>query len=211
MNSLQETEAKFYVRDLKRIESRLQELEARLIQGRILETNIRFDLPDGGLRSEGRVLRLRQDTAARLTYKSGSTNEDGVLSRREIEFIVEDFGKARQFLEALGYQRLFYYEKHRTTYELQTSEVLRDLVHVMLDELPYGDFVEIEGENVASIRAAAEKLNLKWEAAIPTSYHMLFERLCARHPELERTELSFAALRERDISMEELSIPAGDA
>jgi len=211
---MQETEAKFFVRDLERISSRLHSLEALLIQERVLETNIRFDLPDGGLRSEGRVLRLRQDTEARLTYKSGSTNEQGVLSRREIEFVVDDFEKARQFLEALGYQKLFYYEKYRTTYELsQTSEVLKDLgglVHVMLDELPYGSFVEIEGENIESIKAIAYKLNLKWDAAIPTSYHMLFERLCAKHPELDRAELSFSALRGRNISVEELSIRAGD-
>ena len=57
----QETEAKFYVRDLDRVESRLLELDARLLQGRILETNIRFDLPGAPLRAEGRVLRLRRD------------------------------------------------------------------------------------------------------------------------------------------------------
>lgn len=184
-----------------------------MIQERVLETNIRFDLPDGGLRSEGRVLRLRQDTEARLTYKSGSTNEGGVLSRREIEFVVEDFGKARQFLEALGYQKLFYYEKYRTTYSLPTSEALKTpevSVHVMLDELPYGNFVEIEGETVETIRRVADSLNLKWDTAIPTSYHMLFEQLAAEYPELDRTELSFSALRGRNISVEELSIHAGD-
>ena len=211
---MQETEAKFFVLNLDGIRRRLQALEALLIQKRVLETNIRFDLPDGGLRSEGRVLRLRQDTETKLTYKSGSTNQQGVLSRNEIEFGVEDFEKARQFLEALGYQKLFYYEKYRTTYELlQTSEVIKDLgglVHVMLDELPYGSFVEIEGENIESIKAIAYKLNLKWDAAIPTSYHMLFERLCAKHPELDRAELSFSALRGRNISVEELSIRAGD-
>ena len=120
---MQEIEAKFYVMDLKKIEACLQGLEARLIQPRILETNIRFDLPDGGLRSEGRVLRIRQDTEAKLTYKSGGTNEQGVLSRTEIEFVVEDFEKAKQFLEALGYQKLFYYEKYRTTYEFNFSTV----------------------------------------------------------------------------------------
>lgn len=210
---MQETEAKFFVLNLDGIRRRLQTLEALLIQERVLETNIRFDLPDGGLRSEGRVLRLRQDTEARLTYKSGSTNEQGVLSRREIEFVVEDFDKAGQFLEALGYQKMFYYEKYRTTYSLQTSEVLKTSevsAHIMLDELPYGKFVEIEGEIVETIRGVAESLDLKWDTAIPTSYHMLFEQLCAKHPELDRTELSFSALRGRDISVEELSIRAGD-
>jgi len=87
----QETEAKFYVLNLMEIEILLQDLGARLIQSRVLETNIRFDLPDARLRSGRRVLRLRRDTEARLTYKSAGTNEQGVLSRTEIEFIVEDF------------------------------------------------------------------------------------------------------------------------
>jgi adenylate cyclase class 2 len=211
---MQEIEAKFYISDLDGIRTRLQTLEALLIQERVLETNIRFDLPDSSLRSEGRVLRLRQDTEAKLTYKSGSTNEQGVLSRTEIEFVVEDHDKAKQFLEELGYQRLFYYEKYRSTYELSlTSQVLRDLgglVHVMLDELPYGNFVEIEGETVESIQAVADELNIKWDTAIPTSYHALFERLCAKHPGLDPKELSFTALNRLNITVEELSIRAGD-
>jgi adenylate cyclase class 2 len=239
---MQEIEAKFYVSDLDGIRTRLQppppfghlpqirnktlrkfinfysriwgRLGGGLIQPRVLETNIRFDLPDGGLRSEGRVLRLRQDTEAKLTYKSGSSNEQGVLSRTEIEFTVDDYEKAKQFIEALGYQKLFYYEKYRTTYELhQTSEVSKtsEVLHIMLDELPYGNFVEIEGEGVESIHAVADKLNLKWDTAAPISYHLLFTRLCAKHPKLDPTDLSFAALKGVDIKAEDLSIRAGDS
>ena len=211
---MQEIEAKFYVLDLDGIEARLQTLETRLIQERVLEMNIRFDLPDGRLHSEGRVLRLRQDTEAKLTYKSGSINQQGVLSRKEIEFVVEDFEKAKQFLEALGYQKLFYYEKYRTTYELQTPEVFGDLgglLHVMLDELPYGNFVEIEGESVEAIREVADTLSLKWDTAIPTSYHVLFHRLCAKHPELDPKELSFAALNGLNITLTGLAVCAADA
>src|SRR5688500_3338172 len=118
----QETEAKFYVNDLDKIITRLHELEALLIQERVLETNIRFDLPDGRLRSEGRVLRLRQDTDARFTYKSPSTNQQGVLSRTEIEFTVGDFEKAKEFLEALGYQKLIAYEKYRRSEERRVGK-----------------------------------------------------------------------------------------
>lgn len=67
-----ETEIKFYVRNLKAVAARLENLSAQLIQPRVLETNLRFDLPDGSLRQQARVLRLRQDTAARLTYKGPS-------------------------------------------------------------------------------------------------------------------------------------------
>jgi len=205
----QEIEAKFYVRDLEQIRASLEGLEAHLIQARVLETNIRFDLPDARLSSEKRVLRLRHDTDARLTYKSASTNNQGVLDRTEIEFTVEDFEKAKRFLEALGYQPIFYYEKYRTTYVLpETSE---GSLHVMLDELPYGNFVEIEGNSVESIREVASQLNLNWDAVVGTSYSALFRRLGETHSDLDPRYLTFAELNGLNIRAKELSVYPADA
>lgn len=198
----QEIEAKFHVQDLDWIRERLVELGAHLLQDRVLETNIRFDLPGTPLRTEGRVLRLRRDTAARLTYKSASQNEQGVLSRREIEFIVEDFDKAQQLLEALGYRKLFYYEKYRTIYELYETRI-------MLDELPYGDFLEIEGDGHASIRSAADQLALDWGAAIAASYHALFERV-RRALKLPIEDLSFADFAGIQVRSDDLEVLAAD-
>lgn len=216
MNNLQEMEAKFYVLDLKKIETRLQNLEARLIQPRVLETNIRFDLFDDSqprLRSEGRVLRLRRDTETRLTYKDSGRSEQGVVDRTEIEFTVDDFAKAKLFLEALGYQKLLEYEKYRTTYELlQTSDVPSDLgglVHVMLDELPYGNFVEIEGESIQIIHYIVEQLDLNRNAAISKSYSALFEN--ARQTlKLPFKDLTFANFAEVEVSPQHLQVQPAD-
>ena len=216
----QEIEAKFYVQDLDRIRTRLYELQTNLIQPRVLETNIRFDLPDASLRSERRVLRLRRDTDARLTYKDPSQNEQGVLSRREIEFTVEDFDKAKDFLEALGYRPIFYYEKYRTTYMLEYTRKLVGFrqqavelqsCHIMLDELPYGNFVEIEGESVEQIQEVSNQLNLNWDKVIAKSYNALFERLCIARSQLDRAQLTFATLNGLDIKVEELSVQAADS
>src|SRR6266487_4540469 len=182
----QETEAKFYVLHLDQITTRLQKLQARLIQQRVLETNLRFDLPDASFHSTGRVLRLRRDTKARLTYKGAGQNKSGVLDRQEIEFVVDDFEKARQFLEALGYRQTMVYEKYRATYILESDSLLSENqkrasglqgCQIMLDALPYGDFVEIEGETLDQIQSMAVKLNLDWNAAIETSYTGLFENV----------------------------------
>ena len=205
-NNGQETEAKFYVLNLAEIEMHLQDLGARLIQAQVLEANVRFDLPDARLQSDRRVLRLRRDTEARLTYKSASTNEQGVLSRTEIEFIVEDFEKAKQFLEALDYQPIFYYEKYRTTYILQLSE---GPVHVMLDELPYGNFVEIEGETIESIRQVSGALHLKWNAAIGTSYSALFKRV-SQTLNLSFQDLSFEKFAGIQVSSADLGVQVAD-
>jgi len=200
---MQEIEAKFYVRDIKKIETCLQDLEARLIQPRVLETNIRFDLPDGGLRSEGRVLRLRQDTEARFTYKDAGKNEQGVVNRTEIEFVVEDFEKAKLFLEALGYQKLVQYDKYRTTYDLDTC-------HIMLDELPYGNFVEIEGADIATIHNITHKLNLDLKTSISTGYIDLFENT-RKTLGLTFTDLTFANFTGIQVAPAHLHVQPADA
>lgn len=199
---MQETEAKFYVQDLGRVKSQLGKLGARIIQERVLETNIRFDLPGAPLRAKGRVLRLRHDTEVRLTYKSASVKEQGVLSREEIEFVVEDFEKAKHFLEALGYQKLVYYEKYRTTYEWNKT-------HIMLDELPYGNFVEIEGETIESIHGVTDQLNLQWETAIGTSYNALFDRV-RRALQLLFQDLSFSNFEGMNVQASDLEVFAAD-
>ncbi len=198
----QETEAKFYVLHLDKITARLAELQARLIQPRVLETNLRFDLPDASLSSKGQVLRLRRDTKARLTYKGASQNKSGVLDRQEIEFVVDDFEKARQFLEALGYQQSMVYEKYRATYELKNTSI-------MLDELPYGDFVEIEGETEEQIQAVSKKLNLDWNAAIETSYTGLFENV-KKLLRLSFQDLSFKNFEGIKVASDQLNVRAAD-
>ena len=201
-NTGQETEAKFYLRQLDKMIVRLEDLAAQLVQPRVLETNLRFDLPAASLRSQGRVLRLRRDTTARLTYKGPSQNQQGVLGREEIEFVVEDFEKARQFLEALGYQKSIYYEKYRTTYEL-------DNAFIMLDELPYGKFLEIEGETVEQIQAVSAKLNLTWDTAIGTSYTVLFENI-RQALQLPFQDISFENFEGLQITADDMRVRAAD-
>lgn len=198
-----ETEVKFYVRDLKRVELRLRELKARLIQPRVHEVNLRFDNPGGDLRRSLKVLRLRKDSKAKLTFKGPSeAREGGVLSRREVEFTVGDFDSAREFLELLGFVPIVFYEKYRATYELEG-------VHVMLDELPYGEFVEIEGEDIVALRRVAGLLGLNWEAMVKAGYHALFERVVDKHG-LEAGKLSFKALENVRITPDDLRIIPAD-
>jgi len=197
--NVQETEVKFYVNDLKRVEEHLRTLGAPLIQPRVHETNLRFDLPDGSLRTAGQVLRLRMDTQAHLTYKGPSERLDGVLSRAEYETQVENFEAAQNILHALGYVVSATYEKYRTTYEWEG-------LHIMLDELPYGDFVEIEGPNVERLRTASCALGLDFEAAIPASYLALFEGLCQKR-NLDPARLTFEAVEKGSISAQDLCTP----
>ncbi len=198
----QEIEAKFYLLHLDLMRTRIHRFKASLIEPRILEANLRFDLPDGSLGSKGHVLRLRNDTKSRLTFKGESQNKKGVLVRKEIEFVVEDFEKARQFLEALGYQKIVYYEKYRTTYALEHTSI-------MLDELPYGNFIEIEGESVGQIQAVAANLDLDWNAAIDRSYTALYENV-RQSLKLSFEDISFENFDGMHVTAADLKVHAAD-
>jgi adenylate cyclase, class 2 len=198
----QETEVKFYVGDLAKVESKLIALGADLIQPRVHESNLRFDTPEDSLRRAGKVLRLRQDESSKMTLKSGTSASDGILSRKEIEFGVESFEAARELIESLGYQVILFYEKYRRTYELNG-------LHIMLDELPYGDFVEVEGDDAKSIRAISNSIGLNWKAAIEASYSALFQRI-AEPRGLDAAKLTFEAFDSGKLDAKELSVTQAD-
>jgi adenylate cyclase class 2 len=198
----QEIEAKFLLRTHAPVQRRLTALGARVEIPRVHETNLRFDTPTGDLGRARQVLRLRQDVHAVMTFKGPAQSDQEVSVRQEIEFTVSDFGAARRLLEALGYRLAVMYEKYRTTYRLE------NLV-VVLDEMPYGNFVEIEGRNAAEIHAAAGRLGLRWEARSNLSYLAIYEQ-ARQHYELPARELSFAALHNVTPSPAELGLDYAD-
>jgi adenylate cyclase class 2 len=166
-----EIEAKFAVPRLDPIRHRLLQLSARQARPRLQETNLRFDLPDGRLEKAGQVLRLRKNHDTRLTFKAPGPDSE---HRLEVEVGVDKANAMQNLLEALGYRVVFVYEKYRETFALPEAEV-------MLDELPFGVFVEIEGADLGRVRQAAENLDLLWEERLPLGYLGLFERLRQRH------------------------------
>lgn len=162
-----EIEAKFYVGDLDPLHEILHSSGAQQARERTFERNWRFDTPSRKLSASGEVLRIRKDHRVRLTYKRPIT---GTLERVEIEIEVDDSEKTKMFLEAMGFEVFFIYEKYRETFLLGDAEVV-------LDEVPYGCFVEIEGPSVKAVRETASKLNLTWEHRLASTYLGLFERL----------------------------------
>jgi hypothetical protein len=50
----------------------------------------------------------------------------------------------------------------------------------MLDELPFGIFIEIESEDTNSLKKCAEILDLGWELNINAGYLGIYENLCKK-------------------------------
>ena len=165
-NPLQETELKLHTPDLGAVRVALNRAGAILLKPKVFERNLRYDRNDGSLTAAGIVLRLRQDDAVKLTYKEAGSIERGIISRFEAEVEVSDFETMDLILRRLGFEIGLIYEKYRTTYGLAGAEVT-------LDELPYGNFTEIEGD-AAAIERVVELLGLGDCQRMMASYTDMF-------------------------------------
>ena len=162
-----EIEVKFYLSDMDYIRDRIVELGA-VSMGRVLETNIRFDDADNRLIQKKSLLRLRQDTKTSLTFKSEPPfKSDQFKILRELEVEVSDFTTMKHILEFLGFREEQVYEKWRETFMLGST-------NLCLDTMPYGDFLEIEGQK-EDIKKLASQIGLKWKKRILLNYLAIFD------------------------------------
>ena len=90
---------------------------------------------------------------ATLTYKRRIPGASAIKQQREEETDVADPEAMEAILEALGFTAALVYEKRRQTWRLGKTEIV-------IDVLPFGLFMEIEGR-VNEIKAVERKLGLK--------------------------------------------------
>jgi adenylate cyclase class 2 len=200
VNSIhQETEVKLYVQELDSIRDLLETIGAKCVQDRVHERNTRYDSDNGSLTQRGIVLRLREDDGIILTYKEAGNIERGIVSREELEVEVSDFRIMEAILEKFGYRPAMFYEKYRTVYTLEGAEI-------MLDELPFGNFVEIEGD-ISHIEALMGKLGLANIKRRADSYIKLFDYV-KHHLGLNFRDLTFGNFADIDVP-ESAFVPPG--
>jgi adenylate cyclase class 2 len=192
-NEWQEVEVKLRTPDLKAVRRALEAAGATLLKPRVFERNLRYDNADGALTAAGIVLRLRRDHATRLTYKDNASVERGIVSRFEAEVELNDFDTMDLILKRLGYDVALVYEKYRTTYSLNGAEIV-------LDELPFGNFTEIEGD-AEMIELVIKALGLGGAQRMAGSYIDIFWQVKARLA-LDARDCTFEAFAGVDIRSE---------
>jgi len=104
---------------------------------RLFERNLRYDNPWNGLMRAGKLLRLRQDDGARLTYKAAPPEpvESEVRVRQELEISLSDFDTAARILGHIGLEIRQQYEKYRETFTFGELELVLDDVELLVLEL----------------------------------------------------------------------------
>ncbi|MEP7149142.1 MAG: class IV adenylate cyclase [Acidobacteriota bacterium] len=105
------------------------------------------------LERTGGIVRIRrtQDRAV-LTFKRRVGNQADVKQQVEYETEISDSHAAARILAELDLSPKLIYEKRRKTWTLKSTEVV-------LDELPFGLFMEIEG-SITAIREAEMLLGI---------------------------------------------------
>jgi adenylate cyclase, class 2 len=210
----QETEIKLRIKNVKAFLRAIKRLKAKAIfagSGRIHESNVIFDTPQGGLAQHGQLLRVRIETPetraksasdrssrAMLTFKTppglGSLPGEAAkprarrAGREEIEVEVADAAQLQRVFEGLGLRGWFRYEKYRTTYRLPAAARWAQGLLIELDETPVGIFVELEGSGEAIDRAAKE-LGFSTADYVLKDYLTLYAEDCRKRGEQPRDML----------------------
>lgn len=152
----------------EQITSRLKRIGAEF-DGEEFEENIIYT--GGVLSGRNAVLRLRKIGGAKtlLTYKERLDDDAEIKHQTEYETGVEDFAQIEKILGQLGFERHLIYEKRRRKWRFQKTEIV-------LDELPFGLFMEIEG----SVEAIENAEKLLAAGDLPAE-HLTYPALTASH------------------------------
>jgi adenylate cyclase, class 2 len=153
------------------------EIEQRLHELGVSATELEFEeniLYRGGrLDRGGCALRLRRvNGRALLTFKQRFPTKSSIKHQREEETEVGDADTLAAILHALEFRPALVYEKRRTRWHIGKAEVA-------LDELPFGLFMEIEG-NEKEINRVEKLLKAESLPAVLETYPTLTSRLGKR-------------------------------
>ncbi len=122
------------------------------------------------LAETGAIVRIRRTaTHSVLTYKRRIEGPSVVKRQIEYETEISDPDAADKIVRGLSLTPRLVYEKRRRIWKFRNVEVV-------IDELPFGLFMEIEG-SVSSIKEAEMLLDIEDFETEPETYPRLTERL----------------------------------
>lgn len=137
-----ETEIKYRLTEeqFDKVQNRLKELNANFCGEEHEENNIYVSESLVALNAVLRIRKIGEKTI--LTFKKRLSGNSDIKEQIEHETIIENAEEMEKIIENLGFEKRLVYEKHRKTWHFREVEVL-------LDKLPFGLFMEIEGSFLA--------------------------------------------------------------
>jgi adenylate cyclase class 2 len=187
-----EIELKFPLSDPAALQARLPQFGFHLDTPRTFEHNTLYDTPTRDLRGQKQLLRIRQyGDLCTVTHKrlpDQASSETRYKVRIETETTVTDGPALGEIFQQLGYSPVFVYEKFRTEW----SHAAERSAHLVIDETPIGNYVELEGPPEWIDRTLAE-LKIDPATCLIDSYGTLFLNWKQRSGSAAE-DLTFAAI-----------------
>lgn len=175
-----EIEVKIKIENIDEIREKILSIGAKFI-GKEKQVDEYFDFEDDKLRREDKAIRIRNKKI--LAYKTNSLKEDGMKKVDETEFELQDYEGFITLLHGMGLKKSFLKEKERESFEIEKTKI-------EIDILPFGKFVEIEG-NEENINKISEQLGFDKNQFIPNSYKTLYEKYCEEKNIENKKEIKF--------------------
>lgn len=163
MHSLQETEVKFLNIDKKEILKKLKSLKAKKIFEGDIHTTY-YDTKNKSLEKQNKTVRLRIKKSKtkpeiELTFKKRLSSLEAKVMKEQ-NFIIKDIKTANAFLKSINLiQSGTIPDKHRISYRLKNLQFELDTYK----NCP--TFLEIESDNINSLKQAVELLSLDFKDA----------------------------------------------
>ena len=115
---------------------------------RVYEKNVLYDNPKDLMQITNGRIRLRQSGEnVEFCYKKPIKDDSGIKKEIEHQVEVSNFEITQKILEMMEFQPNYAYERFRTKY-------FNGKVEIVLDEFPFANFMEIEGEEVEILKIA---------------------------------------------------------
>lgn len=163
-----EKEIKIQLTEAEKVIETLRNCGA-IFLGAAFEKTIRFDTSNHLLEQNGLFLRVRNGFSNKITLKEKIGEDSVTRNRLETEIEVDDVDKVAYIFQKIGFNYTRVMEKYRMKWCLKEAEIV-------IDELPFGVFMEIEG-NSDDIMSLLFFLNLSSEKVILETYWELNEKI----------------------------------
>jgi adenylate cyclase class 2 len=172
--------------DLVELVKTLKELKAEK-EFCVQQITNRFDTANQSLESRGVFLRTRTGEINTLTLKRKiSGGDNNIKSREEIEIDLnskEEVYTLNKIINILGFEKLLIMEKYRMQWSFNDCKIA-------IDELPFGFYVEIEGEK-DNLFKVSDILKLNRSDSLTSTYWDIFRGYKEKNGIVNQEDIKF--------------------
>ncbi len=197
MKKNKEIEVKFQLKKREKVIEKIKSMNGHLIKKPVFQRTYGFFYADGSNIEKGLFPRVRvdnpgeKDSSSIFTLKVKEKEDNNYFRRKEYETVVNNYEAIINSLKELGFVDIRIFDKIREEWEIPGCEV-----EITIDSLPFGDFIEIEGEE-KNIEEAIKRIGIEGER-ITKAYLGVYQDWCKKNGKSIGKDVLFSGKGQND-------------